>query len=121
MKIFILEDNQDRMDFFLDLYRKEKIVCTAFVNSAKLWLEDYEYDVLFLDHDLNEHNLEAITQKETGYDFVKYMVEKGLQKQAVIYVHSMNPAGAQSMVNLLQSNGYQAMWLPFHLLKQSAR
>jgi hypothetical protein len=45
------------------------------------------------------------------------MVGNNLQRNALIYIHSMNPVGANKMLNYLLDNGYDGIWHPFHLLK----
>ena len=61
--------------------------------------------------------LEAIELGNTGYGFVKWITENELQKKAIYYIHSMNPTGANAMLNLLKDNNYEALWIPYHLLK----
>ena len=121
MKILILEDNQERIKYFKRIYKNcELTICTV-LYSAKKSVEQEEFDVLFLDHDICENNFEGIELEETGYDFVKFLVEHSLQKHAVIYIHSMNPSGANLMLNLLKDNNYEVQWIPFHLLKLEER
>jgi len=121
MNILILEDNQDRIDFFKRVYKNHTLYITSDIYLAHDYMHEKEFDILFLDHDLEPDNFTALKQGRTGYDFCKSLVEDKLQRHALIYVHSCNPVGGQVMVNILQDNGYEAIWIPFHLLKLEDR
>jgi len=116
MRILVLEDNQDRIEWFKRIYRNHELYITCNLVKARELCWEYEFDVMFLDHDLGENNLAAVEQEETGYGFVKWLTIEGIQKKAIYYIHSMNPTGANAMQNLLQDNGYYSLWLPYHLL-----
>jgi len=117
MKILILEDSKERIEWFKRIYKNHELFIFTDLVSAKNLIIFQEIDVLFLDHDLEEKNLEAVGLGLTGYDFCKFIVENYLCKHSAIFVHSMNPCGAAKMEELLRDNGYEAQWIPFHLLK----
>lgn len=121
MHILILEDNQERINFFNKIYSKHALYITANIDEALSFANAIELDIMMLDHDLEKENFKALKEGRTGYDFCKLLVNNKLQKQSICYVHSMNPVGANAMVNLLQNNGYEAQWVPFHLLKVEER
>jgi CheY-like chemotaxis protein len=121
MRILILEDNQDRIDFFTRIYKNHELFITHNIFEAQGYIINHEFDILFLDHDLEPDNFEALEAGRTGYDFCKLLVEDKVQKHALIYVHSCNPVGGQVMANLLKDNGYEAVWIPFHLLIKEER
>lgn len=121
MRIFILEDNIERIEWFKRIYKNHELYITCKLEWAKEDCKKYEFDVLFLDHDISQLNLEAIETGNTGYDFVKWLVENKLQRRAIVYIHSMNPTGANAMQNLLKDNRYEVLWIPFHLLKLEDR
>lgn len=118
MNIFILEDEIERLNFFKRLYRQHKLYFSYDVEESLKILNQIEFAVIFLDHDIQE---EKLTTKNNGYELVKKIIELKLQKQAVIYVHSMNPCRGQLMSNTLKESGYEAQWIPFYLLKQGDR
>ena len=121
MRILILEDNQERIEWFKKVYKNHELIIFSKVIKAQLAVAYGEIDVFFLDHDLEPNNLEGIDKCNTGYDFVKWIVSQNYQKRAIYYIHSMNPTGANAMLNLLKRHGYEALWTPFHLLKMSDR
>ena len=76
-----------------------------------------DFQVMFLDHDLDNRIWVNSQEENTGYQFVKFLVNNKLQKNSLIYIHSMNPIGANKMLNYLKDNGYDGIWIPFHQLK----
>ena len=121
MKILIVEDNDMRIEWFKRVYRAQELHFASTCQIAECIVREREYDAVFLDHDLLQNNHEAINIEQTGYDFVRFMIKNNLCKTALVYVHSMNPTGANAMLNLLLDNKYQAEWIPFHLLKLEDR
>jgi len=121
MKILILEDSLERIEFFKRVYRNQNLYIYSDVFDAENTIQFEEIDVFFLDHDLELFNLAALDSGKTGYDFVRFLVYQELQKKSVFYIHSCNPVGANLMLNLLKDNNYQAEWVPFYLMKQTER
>lgn len=116
MKILILEDNLDRIEKFKQLFINQKLY--IFDNAIEAFQSCFntEYNVLFLDHDLGGKIWVDSNEENTGYEFVKLLVESGLQHKALIYIHSMNPVGSNNMLNYLKQFGYDGIWQPFNLL-----
>lgn len=121
MRILVLEDNQERIIFFKRVYNNHELYITHNISEAQGYIHNYEFDILFLDHDLEPDNFKALKEGRTGYDFVKILIAEKTQRHALIYVHSCNPVGGQVMTNLLRDNGYEAFWVPYHLLKLEDR
>lgn len=103
MKIFILEDNPNRIEFFEKCLRKEEealgkrfqIHIVNNYGSAAHQLTTERYDIVYLDHDLGE--------EKTGYDVVREMVKKDATKRHKVFrIHSANPIGANRMRNLIR-------------------
>jgi len=117
MKILILEDNKERIEWFKKIYKQHELIICEKISQAQLAVAYGEIDIFFLDHDIASNNFEGIDKCDTGYDFVKWIVSQNYQKHSLYYIHSMNPTGANAMLNLLKDNGYEAQWVPYHLLK----
>ena len=116
MKILILEDNLERIEKFKELFKnQELVICIHALAAYNACLND-EFSVMFLDHDLGGRIWTDSSEENTGYQFVKLMIENQKQKNALIYIHSMNPIGANRMLNLLLDNGYDGIWIPFNLI-----
>jgi hypothetical protein len=70
--------------------------------QAILALNNKEYEIVSLDHDLeyaHGHN------EETGLTVVEWMVDHDRWPSKAIHVHSWNPAGAQAMCDMINRYG----------------
>jgi hypothetical protein len=118
MRIFILEDNQERIDEFIKRFDEVKNINDFFdieldiAKSAKSALkmlnkalkENKKYDLMFLDHDLGKEVYVDSSDKNTGYFVIKqfnYSFEKILTVSDIgipkIIIHSYNVIGAHNM------------------------
>lgn len=108
MKVFILEDDQNRMKQFYKKLKNYEIIHSDNVENAK---EKYSDDIkiFFLDHDLNTP-LEG-----NGYQFAKFLAKQKDIHKKEIYIHSMNIIGAQNIKRVLP----KAIIIPFSALINS--
>lgn len=112
-KILILEDDQNRIQFFKEKLKKHDVYFFDNVEEAKMSIELMgPFDTFFLDHDLDDNIYVKSEEKNTGYQLAKFMHEKKIEAQIII--HSMNPIGAQNMKNLLPT----ATVIPFSTLRK---
>lgn len=116
MNILILEDSNERQQLFKNLLKSHNIFITDKISEAIKACEDIQWNIMFLDHDLDQQGWVSSKEENTGYSFVKWLVSTNFQKKSLNYVHSMNPIGANHMVNLLHDYGRDAIWMPFNLL-----
>ena len=116
MIVLIVEDDQMRIGWFKDMYKDDELHFAVNVEEAKKLLQSQKFERIFLDHDLAGITFEDSDKETTGAAVVRFMVEKGLQKQADIVVHSNNPAGAHYMYGMLEQAGYQVKSVPFTYL-----
>ncbi|NMM65461.1 hypothetical protein HBE96_23060 [Clostridium sp. P21] len=88
------------VNLYLDDLRDcpEDFVIARTVEEAIYYLENYDINILSLDHDLGED--ENGNLLPTGYDLVKYMCENGLRASKV-YIHTDNPPGRINMYETL--------------------
>lgn len=118
IKIFILEDNPDRIKWFEE-HLADNIVARTnpptdydkknvhlfFAESVKeaeeVWKKYGPFDAYFLDHDLGGQVMVDSSEPNTGYAFSMFLVDNGVNGQAEdIFIHSLNPVGADNMYNL---------------------
>jgi len=116
MKIFILEDNQERIKFFKQLFKFQEVYFAETVKQAKNYCIKNEFSIMFLDHDLGNEIWVNSKEENTGYQFIKKLVDNKLQKNCLFYVHSSNPIGANKILNYLLDNNYDGIWLPWHIV-----
>lgn len=116
MKIFILEDDENRMKYFNKVLNKHTILHADTVEkSIKILEENEDIIILFLDHDL-EHKIMVSSKKpNTGYALAKYINESGKVYPQII-IHSMNVIGAHNMKDKLINCAEDLQVIPFHIL-----
>ena len=115
-KIFILEDNEDRIKFFKWYFKNPEyeVFYTKEVDEAKaLFTINQPFDIILLDHDLGDEVYVDSNELNTGYQFAKFIVEKDLSKSFII-IHSLNIVGAENMKAVLKT----AILIPFPILSR---
>lgn len=102
MKILILEDSGQRIKLFKQHYgKKHDLYFFDKVIDAKDALELMgPFDIIFLDHDLDDRVYVPSEEPNTGYQLAKWIAEKNLKFDEII-LHSLNPAGVQNMKAVL--------------------
>ena len=124
IRIFLLEDDERRCDWFNKRFKGDEIDIACEVEEAKELLSTRSYDSIFLDHDLMPEHYGSDTpdDERTGYAIASFLAERReLQRSATIMVHSFNADGALRMVETLRSAGRQADYIPFHMLEERLR
>jgi DNA-binding response OmpR family regulator len=113
MKTLILEDNENRINWFQQ--RFTDITMVDFARTAEEGIklvQENIYSLIFLDHDLGDRIFVDSNDPNTGYQVAKAIVETD-NKGAQIIIHSMNPGGANAIKSLLPN----ATYVPFCFLK----
>jgi len=100
MKVLVLEDNKDRLEWFKETFKKAELSICTIVEEAE-WLIKvikWEFDLIFIDHDLGK--------VRDGYDFAKLLAEEirvgRVTNDPSIYIHSLNPVGVANMKSVLR-------------------
>ena len=111
MRVLILDDMVQRHDGFKILFAGHELHHAYTTNEARRFLEEHQFDALFLDHDLNEYIPGMYGSTEvTGYDFCRWLVTTALgtsvDEHIPITIHSWNPEGARRMRNVLWDGGF---------------
>lgn len=119
MKIFILEDDPNRIEAFKGVIGdKHQLTVAKWLSGVDGADEVFNppYDLMLLDHDLGGLvYLESEGIYETGFKFVKSLGQYNPEKhgEPKVIIHSWNPDGAKAMGNLLYKNGWRAVLTPF--------
>lgn len=114
LKIFILEDDNDRIMFFKWYFQDstfELFIATNAFEAKDVFEKNAPFDILFLDHDLGGLTYVSSEEKNTGYQFAKFLKNKDLSKSNIV-IHSVNYKGALNMLSLLPT----ATYIPFTTL-----
>jgi CheY-like chemotaxis protein len=101
MRIFILEDSEERRRIFREMLSPPHTLSFfGHVKEAKTALvADGPFDLIFLDHDLDNRVFVDSEEENTGYQLAKYIAENNVRSKIII--HSMNPYGAERMQQVL--------------------
>lgn len=114
-RIFILEDDFNRMQQFYRKLHQHTIMHSDNVADAKTILSENEFDILFFDHDLGGDTYVDSAKENTGYQLAKWIRETGkMYPQA--FIHSMNPTGADNIAHELKRNIKKIQKIPFSIL-----
>ncbi len=111
MKILILEDNEDRNNSFIKWFNGHELIMTDNAMKAIDHLASIKFDVIFLDHDLDNRVFIDSNEPNTGYTVAK-TISSTINKSTQVIVHSMNPIGARNMLDVLGESN-QAFHRPF--------
>ena len=121
MKIFILEDSDERIRFFQLKFGRHflHIAKSAYEAYDILIKENVAWDIIFLDHDLGGINVnskemfEKNARENNGYNVAKFIAGNNIQYDHAI-IHSVNYEGASQMARVL----HDAQYIPFFNLKE---
>jgi len=101
MKVFLLEDSFQRVEKFRLLFQNHSLTHSADSQEANQILAQEKFDLICLDHDLTEHDNDWIASG-TGFEVAHFLgTNKTPNDEALIIIHTMNPAGGQQMVKTL--------------------
>lgn len=114
MKILFLDDDHSRHIYFQRLlnYDKHEITVAYTSKQAIEKLKLYEFDIVYLDHDLGGQMYQD-SKEGTGFEVAQFISKninnKSMQK---IIIHSYNSVGAQNMLNELY--GFNVKYVPYN-------
>jgi hypothetical protein len=119
-KIFVLEDDPSRIKWFQQKFCMIPLVkIMSMALPAKKELHNQKYDLIFLDHDLDNdvyvdshEDLDAI-QWNTGYQVMKG-IPLSVNKDTPVIIHSLNTVGA---ANMLKCRPECTTYIPFTTLR----
>jgi len=118
MKIFILEDSKERIKWFKEVFSSESNLFFAdnVEEAKKILLENSEFDILFLDHDLDQKIFVNSNEQNTGYQLARFLVENKISFMSII-IHSMNIFGSCRMFDVLKKISENVHRVPFPILR----
>jgi CheY-like chemotaxis protein len=123
-RILIVEDDASRCDWFSHKFSGRVLDVTCDVAEAVAWLNERDYSMILLDHDLTEEHYYSNEpdDEHTGYAVARWLAEHpDRQREATIVIHSLNYAGAARMLEALHGAGRDAEHVPFYYLQLGLR
>jgi CheY-like chemotaxis protein len=115
LRILILEDDMQRIETFGQklCVNEHNITYVTTAAEAIRWLDEDEFDLVFLDHDLGGKVYVDTNEKNTGSEVVRHMTQPTYVKSPVVIIHSLNTPAAKSMEHALAYEGYEVHRIPF--------
>jgi len=139
MNILILEDDQECIYWFAKNCFSHKITLAETASEAISALKCQEFDMIFLDHDLNNdhyaHYICSLTNDakwdeskydgDSGFCVAKFLRENPqLSNGSQIIIHTMHPRAQKRMFEVLTSTAYELQGrnvkvIPFETLRKT--
>lgn len=110
IKILFLDDNKARHRTMKPHLLHDEAFTAG--EAIKL-LQEKEYEIVFLDHDLDDKQMvSSFGEEETGYTVAKWISENK-PKISLIVSHSLNSEGRANIAQLLENLGYKVIQCSF--------
>jgi CheY-like chemotaxis protein len=110
-QIFVLDDDQDRIDLFKKAYGSQNVVVASNVKGSLNLLRSGKFAKVFLDRDLS-------STTENGEDVAWQMKQEKLCQETPVVIHSENTRGQKVMAKYLGSYHSNVTVVPFRQLKK---
>ena len=114
MKIFILEDDKERIKEFASMFEEQILVIANDSDVANSILYYNKFDLIFLDHDLEGKQM-CESEGNTGFKVASH-IGKSENFRTNIVIHSYNMKGANNILKVLSEDinfKGKAIILPF--------
>ena len=99
MKIFILDDSEERIKFFKEnLAHHNLFIARGVITGRQIFEANEPFEWILLDHDLENKVLVDSDDYYTGFQFAKWLENKKINTPIII--DSWNPVGAANMAEL---------------------
>lgn len=103
-RILVLDDDHTRLKAFNQRLIGSVVDCVTTSKDAISKLNEHQYDVVYLDHDLGG-NTHVPSGENTGYEVAQHIASMENKPRNII-IHSFNMAGAKNMMSLLHDAVY---------------
>jgi CheY-like chemotaxis protein len=111
--ILILDDDHSRHRQFSKKYASETLKHVYTSYDCIQLLKIYEYDYVFLDHDLSGKQMEPSVDG-TGYEVAEWLSNNpDRQPKISVVVHSLNHIGRKNMCDVLKSKNINVIESPY--------
>ena len=118
MRVFMLEDDQRRVDYLANKVFGEEVTHTDSVSAAAEILRENEFELIMLDHDLTRDSQMVVDDAvESGRDLAKLMSLEKLSVDTPIIVHSLNEEGANLICDILEDTHSKVHRVDYFTLK----
>jgi CheY-like chemotaxis protein len=105
--VLVVEDSEDRISWFRQ--RLPQAVFAKNAEAAFRALDQQEFRVIFLDHDLHWMHADNSIFKGTGKEVARFLAKKDLRE--IMIIHSKNVEGAAAMKKYLSNARLAPFWM----------
>ena len=112
--VLVVEDTEDRISWFRK--RMPRAVFAKNAETALRALDEHEFKVIFLDHDLHWMHADNSIFKGTGKEVARFVSQKGFQ--GIVIIHSKHVEGAAAMKKYL-ANARLAPFGSFEIVSET--
>lgn len=124
MRILVLDDDDIRHQAFARRFINHSVVHAMTVDEACDALNKEKFDLVHLDHDLNDHGHRSVAasmygQVElTGFDVARFIARDLTidNRPDRVVIHSWNPPGAKMMAEILRDADISVSYEPFSVV-----
>lgn len=120
MRILVLDDVELRHNVFDNIYQGHEVVHAYVYHSFVDKLKYYgPWDLIHLDHDLGDfpevpdYYLDGWGKKQEYNGVHAAMRVCEMDNPPKVIIHSVNPVGSKSMLQMLERRGVEVTWEPF--------
>lgn len=115
MKILFLDDNDLRHVLVDRNIINQDIVHVETAREAIEQLSNNDFDLIMLDHDLDENTNNVLVEEEEDGRFVcRWMAENFESKETTVIIHSLNEPGSKEVRQILFDGGFKTCYrIPF--------
>lgn len=124
MRVLVLEDSPERHEGFRFYYGGGDLTIVDNYFDCIQALGKGEYDLVCLDHDLNDFGKRSVgpgmygDTEYNGADVAWWMATQ-YDRRPVVLVHSWNPPGAKAIAQTLEKAGFKVVVKPYeHPIKE---
>lgn len=108
IRILVVEDDPTRLEWFQKEFNGQDLTLATTAAAGVKYVNDEEFDVIFLDHDLGGRVFVDSEDDNTGCAVAKH-IKASINAKTPVLIHSWNPAGARNIQTVLK----HAVYIPF--------
>lgn len=115
-KLLFMDDRTKRLMYALqELSVSYDVTITACIPETLRFLSKYEWNEVWLDHDMNGHDFQDPDERNCGMEVIRYLEKTSWpsdRRKPLFRIHSSNLTAANEMIVRLKRIGFEAYYNP---------